>query len=72
LASSLGGRRGHLSMSGDITIVEADLVKPVTSQLSLPTRNWIYERDTYVSAFPTQWYKVQCSSNFHGPPKVTR
>jgi hypothetical protein len=38
-AASLRGRRGDISMSGDITIMKADLAKPVTSQLSLPTRN---------------------------------
>jgi hypothetical protein len=39
LAASLRGHREHLSLSRDITIMKADLVKPVTSQLSLPARN---------------------------------
>jgi hypothetical protein len=41
LATSLRGHREHVSMSGDITIMKADLAKPVTSQLSLPARNWM-------------------------------
>jgi hypothetical protein len=54
LAASVRGHRVHLSMSGDITIMKADLAKPVTAGTKLNESLRLREKEASVSAFPPQ------------------